>query len=303
MIKHLAVGGAAVLALTGMSATGAVASTAGARPGVASRVMHVDIHGVKATVTLRGDWRLGKAMSPAERRRIEAVHKAASSVAYYNWGGYADTGHNVAFRFASADFTAPNVGCTSNLVYNGQAVVADVVGLGGLTTQSGEQVGFQQDCNPSETPDLSFASYYIVGTTAETITGAEPGDELAASVYYTSTGEYQLVVNDLTEPGGFSTTVACPGTCDNTSAEVLSNADGYDPQAPGSSYGLADYGASWFNATAVTSRAGTRGTLSANKLWSPTNIATVYPSGDTIQTAGNLLSGGTGFEETWKAVS
>jgi hypothetical protein len=297
MIKRLAVGGAALLALTGMSATGAVASTAGARPGVTSRVMHVDIHGAKATVTLRGHWRLGKTISSRQLRRIEAT----SSGQAYNWGGYADAGHNVAFRFAAADFTAPNAQCNTNLVENGQSVVADLVGLGGLASDNIEQVGFEADCDPSETPDLSFAAMYLIGDTGTFVTGAEAGDELAASVYYNSTtGEYQLAVNDLTEPGGFSVSEACPSTCDNNSAEVLSEAVGAttDPV-----YALADYGATWFNAAAVTSRAGTRGTLSANKLWSPVNITTIDTNGTTIQSAGSLQSGGTSFEETWKAAS
>jgi hypothetical protein len=284
-----------VLALTGMSVTGAAASTAGSQPGLATRVEHVDTNGVKATVTLRGGWRLGKSMPLTHLRAV----KATSTAETYNWAGYVDTGHNVAFRFAAADFYAPNVQCNSSLVENGQSVVDYAVGLGGWNgSETGEQVGFQQDCNPSDTPDLTFASYYVIGDTGETITGAQPGDILAASVYYNPSGEYQLAVNDLTEPGGFSTTVSCPSTCDNTAAEVISNAFG----SP-SGYGLADYGAALFENAAVTSRAGTRGNLGASKLWSPTTV-TAYDasSGDLLQSTGGLV-GGSGFTETWKAVS
>jgi hypothetical protein len=304
MIKRLAVGGAALLALTGMSATGAVASTTGARHGLTSRVVYLDIHGTKATVTLRGDWRLGKAMTAAQVRRIEGIRKAANaSEAFYNWGGYFDSGHNVAFRFAAADFNAPNVQCNSSLVENGQSALGDAAGLGGATGGYGEQAGFLEDCDPGAAPELSFSTFWAVGTSGNTVTGVEPGDSLSASVYYNSSGQYQLAVNDLTEPGGFSVTESCPSgiSCNTESAEVLSIAEGFDPSDPADSYALADYGTSWFNAAAVTSRAGTRGTLSANSLWSPTSMTTVYPSNDTIQTPGSLLSGGTGFEETWKA--
>lgn len=300
MIKRLAVGGAALLALTGMSATGAMASTAGA-PGLATRVVHADINGVKATITLRGGWRLGKKMPVPD---LHAA-KADAAAETYDWGGYVDTGHNVAFRFVAADFYAPNVYCTSSEVENGQSVADYAVGLGGWSTGNGEQVGFQNDCDPGTTPDLSYTSYWVIDGTGEAITGAVPGDLLSASVYYNPAGEYQLQVNDVTEPGGFSVTEACPSgsSCDNTAADVLSVAAGYNSSDPSASYGLADYGGALFETAAVTSRSGTRGTLSTSKLWSPTTVNTVDSGNNLMQSTGALTSGGTGFTETWKAVS
>ena len=104
-------------------------------------------------------------------------------------------------------------------------------------------------------------------------TGASPGDALQASTYYnSSTGNYSLVVTDLTQSGaGVSETIKCAGTCQNSSAEVVSEAPGGGPPA----YGLADYGAQNYTTVGVTSRSGTKGTLAANKLWSSDSIKMV----------------------------
>jgi hypothetical protein len=299
MIKRLAVG-AAALALTGMSATGAVASTAGTRPAVASRVMHVDIHGVKATVTIRGGWRLAHVAIPSTALPRPRAIKAGSGESG-NWGGYVDTGHNVAFRFVSANFTAPNVNCSDSPPgSSGVADVAGWTGLDGWSSNTVEQDGFGEFCEPSASPEQSwFAWYEVYPDDAVSFTGADPGDALVSSVYYNASAHaYELTMTDLTQNGaGFTADVGCPSgsTCDNSSAEVVSEVSNGGPTF---GYNLADYGAMEFTNAAVTSRAGTRGNLGRNSLWSPTSITTVDPSGGTMQTAGPL-QGNTAFLESW----
>jgi hypothetical protein len=82
-----------------------------------------------------------------------------------------------------------------------------------------------------------------------------PGDAVESSVYYnSSTGEYELYLNDLTSGQNFNVSATCASTCDNSSAEVIT--EGY----PSGSYGgTADFGMEHFDTASVTDSAGQRG--------------------------------------------
>src|SRR5215475_12874184 len=116
-------------------------------------------------------------------------------------------------------------------------------------------------------------------------TGAAPGDAIQASTYFnSSTGKYSLVVTDLTQSGaGVSETIKCAGTCDNSSAEVVSEAPGGGPPA----FGLCDFGAENYTSVGVTSRNGTKGTLAGNSLWKSDSIKMVNSANNhTLATVG-----------------
>jgi Peptidase A4 family len=299
MIKRLAAGGVAVLALTGMSATGAAASTAGSRPALATKVTYLKMHGTTAKITIRGDWRLAHVKIPSTALPHPRTIKAGSAQSG-NWGGYVETGHNVAFRFVAANFTAPNVNCSNSPAgSSGVADVAGWTGLDGFSDATVEQDGFAEICEPSSSPVQSWYAWYeVYPDDAVAFAGVNPGDALVSSVYYnSSTQEYSLTVNDLTQnSAGFTVEIGCPSgnSCNNSSAEVISEVSN---GGPAFGYNLADYGAMEFTNGAVTSRAGTRGNLGKNSLWSPTSITTVG-TGDTMQTAGPL-QGNTAFLESW----
>jgi peptidase A4-like protein len=297
MIKRLAVGGAALLALTGMSATGAVASTAGTPPGMAVRVIHITTHGVTATVTIRGNWKLAKIK--ASPMNLPRVTKAAAGQATSpGWGGYVDTGHNVAFRFVTANFNAPSVNCPGSTIgTSGVAAVSVATALDGATDGALEAAGYLAKCDPSE----AVYAFYQMADDEVDFSGPDPGDALVSSVYYNaSTGDYELSVTDVSQSSeGISVNLPCTSgtTCPNSSAEVVSALDAQG--SPPVSDNLADYGAMGFTNAAVTSRAGVRGNLGKNSLWSPIAVTTVN-DGDTLQTVGPL-QGNTAFLESWKA--
>jgi Peptidase A4 family len=297
MIKRLAVGGAALLALTGMSATGAVASTAGARPGMAVRVIHVTTHGVTATVTIRGNWKLAKIKaSPMNlSKATKAGTEGANSPA---WGGYVDTGHNVAFRFVTADFNAPGANCAGSTIgTSGIAAASVATALDGATDGALEAAGYLAECDPSE----AVYAFYQIADDEVDFSGPDPGDALVSSVYYNaSTGDYELSVTDVSQSSeGISVSLPCTSgtTCPNSSAEVVSALDAQG--SPPVSDNLVDYGAISVTNAAVTSRDGVRGNLGKNSLWSPIAVTTVN-NGDTLQTVGPL-QGNTAFLESWKA--
>jgi hypothetical protein len=216
-----------------------------------------------------------------------------------DWSGYADTGHDVAFKFIAANFTAAGVDCAASTIgKSGQATVDTWVGLDGFNSATVEEDGFADECT-SATSQNYFGWYEMYPDSAVAVTGPKPGDALLASVYFNpSTGQYTLGVSDLTQhDAGFSVTESCPAgsSCANSSAEVITAAPSGGVAA---GYDLADFGAVEYTNTAVTSRAGARGGLGATSLWSPTDITMTDPSGDTMATAGPL-QGGTAFRSSF----
>jgi Peptidase A4 family len=300
MLDKLAASAAAALALTGMSGSGAMAGAGGqdgARPARAVLVRSVTSYGSTATVRLRGGWRLARVTFP--ETALAHPHVTGASSTSGDWSGYADTGHNVAFRFVAANFTAPNADCAaSTLGKSGEALAYTWAGLDGFTSDTVEQDGFAEECT-SSTSHSYYAWYEMYPSSPVMVSGPKPGDALVASVYFnSSTSKYTLEVNDLTQHGaGFTVTESCPSghTCDNNSAEVITEAPG---GGVAGGYDLADFGAVGYTNAAVTSRAGVRGGLATTSLWSPTSITMTDPSSDTMATAGPL-QGSTAFLESF----
>jgi hypothetical protein len=99
------------------------------------------------------------------------------------------------------------------------------VGLDGDTDGTVEQDGIAADCAGGTTASY-FAWYemYPAGLTVEF--SVNPGDAIVAQVYYdTSDSEYYLYLADQTSGNYFDIEKACASTCNNSSAEVIT--EGY----------------------------------------------------------------------------
>jgi hypothetical protein len=304
-LRRFAAGSAAALALAALPATSAAAAATahGARPSLPVRVMHVTTGGHTATVTIRGGWKLAHATLPREHLPRPVIIRpgtahAVGAASSGNWSGYADVANSgAALRYVTANFNIPSLNCANSSGGSGGIYYASWAGLDGYDNGTVEQEGIESYCQ-SGTPGL-WVFYEMYPADPVVFTGANPGDALATSTYYNSTTKkYSLVVDDLTQSGaGISVSESCAGTCSNSTAEVISEAPGGGPPT----YGLADFGAESYTNAAVTSRNGTKGTLSAAALWKSYAINMVNQSShDTLATAGPL-QGGTAFLDTWKA--
>jgi Peptidase A4 family len=305
-IRRLLAGGAAAaaLALAGLPAAGASAAATATRPALPTRVLHVRVGSEMATFKIRGDWKMVTARLPREhlpRPKIirSATARANGSASSGNWSGYVDIANKgVAIRYVTSDFNIPNLNCANSTNgTNGQNWFSSWTGLDGWTDGTVEQQGIEDTCNGGSATLYVFYEMYPANPVV--FTGAGFGDALQSSTYYnTSTGDYTLDVTDLTQSGaGVTETIKCAGTCHNSSAEVISEAPGGGPPT----YGLTDYGAENYTSSGVTSRSGTKGTLTGNSLWSSDSITMVNSSDShTLSTVG-ALQGNVAFLAKWVA--
>ena len=303
-IRWLLAGSVAALALAGLPAAGATAATKASGPALATRVLHVKVGTETATFKIRGDWKLITAKLPHEhlpRPKVirPATARASGSTSSGNWSGYVDIANKgVSLRYVTADFNVPSLNCAdSENGTSGSNYYSSWTGLDGWNNGTVEQQGIESYCSGG-TPGL-YVFYEMYPADPVVFSGAGFGDALQASTYdNTSTGKYNLVVTDLTQGGaGVSETIKCAKTCDNSSAEVVSEAPGGGPPT----YGLSDYGAENYTTVGVTSRNGTKGTLAGNSLWKSDSVKMVSgSSGDTLSTVGGL-QGSTAFLAKWAA--
>jgi hypothetical protein len=226
-----------------------------------------------------------------------------SNVSYSgNWSGYGDTAHSgVTLRYVQADWNVPSVSCAnSTMGSSGDAYNSDWVGLDGLTSADPtvEQTGTTGYCTSTTGAPTYYGWYEMYPMEPVPFGGISPGDAMDASVYFnSSTSSYQLTITDTTTGGFTKVTEKCPtgSTCKNETAEVITE----DPGDSAPTIGLADFGQENFTSAQVTSRNGTKGTLSAGSLWSSTQIDMESgSSGDHLANAGPLM-GGAAFVDSW----
>jgi hypothetical protein len=220
-----------------------------------------------------------------------------------NWAGYAAFPQNSggSFRYVQATFTVPAVNC---------AVTADTfsvhwVGLDGFTTKTAEQVGIEADCNGS-TPTYSAWWETYPALPIETVSSVHvnPGDAVTASVYFNSTSgkhhnQYNFVLTDVTNGQRFNLWKRCGGpSCQNRSAEVISEAPSAASTLP-----LADFGIISYVNIHVTDKSKQRGGI-ASPNWNHDKIILVdgTPNHLTLATPGGLF-GSRAFSNTWKRES
>jgi hypothetical protein len=201
-----------------------------------------------------------------------------------NWSGYAASGGNGSFNSVSSSWTEPTATCDDN----GDEYAAFWVGLDGYNSSSVEQTGTDSDCDGG-TPDY-YGWYEMYPADPVYFTNTvEPGDSMSASVTFTGTDTYTLVLTDNTQ-GWTQTETEYESGLANSSAEVIT-------EAPSSSYGplpLADFGTVNYSASTVNGQS-----MDAEN---PTQLIMVASSGDQLDTTSSMDNSGD-FSNTWEAES
>jgi Peptidase A4 family len=200
-----------------------------------------------------------------------------------NWSGYAATGASGAFSSVSASWTEPTATCSSSGRRSSDQYAAFWVGLDGYSSDSVEQTGTDSDC-VGRTP--SYYGWYEMYPAAPVYFSntVRPGDALSASVTFSGTETYTLVLRDSTE-GWTQTITQNEAGLARSSAEVITEAPSSDTGVlPLADFGTVSYAGAEANGTSLASL-------------SPTEIIMVDSSGlDKDSTS--VISGGA-FSNTW----
>jgi hypothetical protein len=196
-----------------------------------------------------------------------------------NWSGYAVSGGDGAYRSVSASWTEPAVKCTS-----GDRYASFWLGLDGYSSHSVEQVGTDSDCAGKS---ARYGGWYEMYPAVPVYfrTKVKPGDHLSASVTFSGTDTYTLVLRDRTR-GWLHTITKDEAGLDRSSAEVIT-------EAPSSGSGvlrLADFGAVGFT------DASANGTLLSKQ--DPAKIVMIDGSGLDKDATSAIRSAGA-FHNTW----
>ncbi len=265
----------AALTLT-LGAMLAVAGTASAAPGATRQIPH--------SFTMHGYQPGGLMARPAGVGAARFAHEGLNNttVESTNWSGYAVTGSNGAFTSVSASWTEPTATCTSR----SDLYASFWVGLDGYSSDSVEQTGTDSDCD-GETP--SYYGWYEMypANPVNFSNTVEPGDAMSASVTFSGTETYTLVLHDATQ-NWTQTVVQNESGLDRSSAEVITEAPCCTNS--GGILPLADFGT--VNYTVGTANGTSLGTQS------PIEIIMVDNSGRDKDSTSSISSGGA-FSNTW----
>ena len=181
-----------------------------------------------------------------------------------NWSGYValpKKGGSKTFKSVTAQYTVPSVNCS--VTGSSDSFAYHWVGLDGWTDGTVEQDGVADFC-VGGTPEY-YAWYEMFPAGITLVFAVNPGDDISSSVTYApSTGVYTLSLTDRTSGNSFAQPEKCatPGTCHNSSAEVIT--EGYPS---GSWVGTADFGAEFYMAATATDAAGVIGSFT-DSAWS-----------------------------------
>ena len=220
-------------------------------------------------------------------QRVAGTHAelggGRTTVESSNWSGYAVTGSKGAFTSVSASWTQPTATCSSRT----DEYAAFWVGLDGYNSDSVEQTGTDSDCD-GRTPDYyGWYEMYPADPVYYTNT-VEPGDSMSASVTFSGTDTYTLVLKDNTR-GWTETKSINESGFSRSSAEVITEApcctNSGEP-LPLSDFGTINYTASTANGTSMGSQG-------------PTAIVMVDNSGEDKDTTSSMSSSGA-FSNTWE---
>jgi hypothetical protein len=111
-----------------------------------------------------------------------------------NWSGYAQTGGNGAFTSVSASWTQPSATCPSRQ----DQYAAFWVGLDGYSSDSVEQTGTDSDCDGTSPDYYGWYEMYPANPVYYN-NPVEPGDSISASVSFSGSDTYTLVLTDHTQ--------------------------------------------------------------------------------------------------------
>ena len=221
----------------------------------------------------------GRMVRPAGRQ-AHPDGWAWNSATSTNWSGYAAAGGNGAFSSVSASWTEPTGTCTSRRAQYSSFWV----GLDGYSSSSVEQTGTDVDCSGRTAVYYGWYEMYPAYPVNFPNT-VRPGDRMSASVNFSGSSTYTLVLKDSTQ-GWTQTVVKNQSGLARSSAEVIVEA----PSASSGVLPLADFGTVNLSGSLVNG--------SAIGNFSPTEIIMVDNSGADKDMVSSL-SGGENFSATW----
>jgi hypothetical protein len=222
----------------------------------------------------------GRMIRPSGASRL--THHGRFTIAQStNWSGYAVTGANGAFTSVSASWREPTATCTSK---HGSQYSSFWVGLDGFNSNSVEQTGTDADC--SRTTPRYYGWYEMYPAFPVNFSNpVRPGDAMSASVTFSGTSTFTLVLHDTTQ-GWTQNIVQNQTGLARSSAEVIT-------EAPSSNSGvlpLADFGTVSYSVSDAN--------LSSLGGQNPTEIIMVDSSGADKDTT-SAISGAGAFSNTW----
>jgi hypothetical protein len=219
--------------------------------------------------------------APAPSRAGPAQVTAQSAGLESNsWAGYELSGADGAFSSVSASWTQPTATCTKT-----ESSVAFWVGLDGISSDSVEQVGTLAECVSGSASYLGWYEMYPAAPVDYTNV-VKPGDALSASVTFSGTDTYTLVLADSTQ-GWNETEVVDEAGLARSSAEVVTSGPGAD----GSSPELTDFGKVTYTGCDVN------GTSMGTQ--SPVKVTMVDDKGNVMVSPSAMTSAGK-FTNTWE---
>jgi hypothetical protein len=271
---HLAAAAIAVGSLLGLAGTASAATVdqPAAAPGPAAR----------SGFTPGGRMQLP---SGALHSAATGLHGQAEST---NWSGYAVTGTDGTDHSVSATWTQPAATCPSSHARGGSSdtYAAFWVGLDGYASDSVEQTGTLIECIGTKAYYYGWYEMYPAALTTYSST-VKPGDSFSASVTFSGTETYTLVLTDSTQ-GWTKTYTASETGLDRSSAEVITEAPCCTSSGgilPLADFGTVTYGSSSVNGSSLGGQ-------------SPTGIVMIDNSGEDKDST-SAISGGGGFSNTW----
>ena len=248
------------------------ASAASAKPITAKPIHSTTIHGFRPG---------GLMIRPAGVAKPEAGRPGRNTTAEStNWSGYAVTGSNGAFTSVSASWTEPTATCTGR----GAQYASFWVGLDGYSSDSVEQTGSDSDCSGRTAEYYGWYEMYPAYPVNFSNT-VRPGDSMSASVTFSGTQTYTLVLHDATQ-GWTQTITKNQSGLARSSAEVITEAPSSNTGVlPLANFGTVSYSTSAANGTSL----GTQ---------SPVQIIMVNSRGQDKDSTSSISSGGA-FSNTW----
>jgi hypothetical protein len=196
-----------------------------------------------------------------------------------NWSGYAATGASGAFRSVSASWTQPTATCPSSSAQYSSFWV----GLDGFNSTSVEQTGTDSDC--AGTRPTYYGWYEMFPAAPVNFTNpVAPGDQMSASVTFSGTATYTLVLTNHTR-GWTRTVTRTQAGLARSSAEVITEAPSSNTVLPLADFGTVGYTSAQANGTSLASQ-------------SPTEIVMIDSRGRAKDSTSAISSAGA-FSNTW----
>jgi hypothetical protein len=247
---------------------------AGATAATASTTVHVG-HPAHAHGFIPGGVMQRPTSGPAGRM-VHGHYQDESS----NWSGYAVTGGT--YSSVSANWTQPTASCTSR----SDLYAAFWVGLDGFSSDSVEQTGSDSDCVGTSPSYYGWYEMYPADPVYYS-NPVSPGDSMSASVTFSGTETYTLVLTDHTKNWTQKQVINESGFS-RSSAEVITEAPCCTNS--GGILPLADFHT--INYTSSSDNGSSMGSQD------PTSIIMVDTRGRQEDSTSSMTSGGN-FSNTW----